>query len=280
MTGTENIPFQFRNWSPSKVSKSKLVVAIDFGTTFTGVAYAHSTTNLLTAGSTLTPEQIRDKITVVRNWPNVQSTYAEKVPSIVAYENSRLIAWGARVKPTHSTQVSHFKLGLQDGARDHYGNSETDESSLGGFLLDPNWKHPLLPDLRPLDYATDYLREVRKYIIDHVFPRDFGQSFLDHQQIKYVLTVPAIWNDKAKDLSRRAAVNAGFTEDDLTMVTEPEAAALYCSTLCHEVNLNNGDCFLICDAGGGTVVCFRSINGANSSGSHLLSTCYPTSVPS
>jgi molecular chaperone DnaK (HSP70) len=253
MTGTELVPFRFQGFR--RPSKSTLVVAIDFGTTFTGVAYAHSTTNLLTT-STLTPEQIRDKITVVKTWPNVQSSYAEKVPSIVAYENGHLVAWGARVKSTHSTQVSHFKLGLQDGARHHYGHSERDESALGGFLLDPNWKHPLLPDLSPIDYVTDYLHEVRNYIIDHVFPRDFGQGFLDHQHIKYVLTVPAIWNDKARDLSKRAALNAGFADEDLTVVTEPEAAALYCSTLCHETDLNEGDCFLICDAGGGTVVCF------------------------
>jgi molecular chaperone DnaK (HSP70) len=214
----------------------------------------HSDANLLGEGPTLTPEQIRDKVTVVKSWPNVQSSYAEKVPSILAYDNGHLIAWGSRVKPTQSAQVSHFKLGLQDGANEHYDISKNDESPLGGFLTDPNWIHPLLPNLHAIDYATDYLREVRTYIIDRVFPKDFGEGFLGRQNIKYVLTVPAIWDDKARDLSKRAAVNAGFREEDLTLITEPEAAALYCSTLCHETDLKDGDCFLICDAGGGTVV--------------------------
>lgn len=253
-TGADDFTSRLGRMNLRNGSKTKLVVAIDFGTTFTGVAYAHSTTNLLTAGSTLTPEQVRDKITVVKNWPNVQSSYAEKVPTVVAYENGKLVAWGARVKSTHSTQISHFKLGLQAGARKHYGTSEKDESALGGFLLDSDWRHPLLPNIQPIDYATDYLREVRNYINEHVFPKNFGQGFLDHQDIKYVLTVPAIWKDKARDQTKRAAMNAGFSEEDLTLVTEPEAAALYCSTLCHEVELKDGDCFLICDAGGGTVV--------------------------
>src|SRR5579864_3174404 len=39
------------------------------------------------------------------------------------------------------------------------------------------------------------------------------------------------------------------------LITEPEAAALYCATLCRQVDLKVGNRFLICDAGGGTVVC-------------------------
>jgi hypothetical protein len=38
------------------------------------------------------------------------------------------------------------------------------------------------------------------------------------------------------------------------MVTEPEAAALYCATICEELELEAGDRFVVCDAGGGTVV--------------------------
>jgi hypothetical protein len=44
----------------------------------------------------------------------------------------------------------------------------------------------------------------------------------------------------------------------LMLITEPEAAALACATLCDEVDLREGDRFLVCDAGGGTVVCIRS----------------------
>ena len=69
-----------------------------------------------------------------------------------------------------------------------------------------------------------------------------------------MVTVPAIWTDKAKDLTRKAALAAGIPDNRLKLITEPEAAALYCATICVEVGLKVGDRFLVCDAGGGTVV--------------------------
>jgi molecular chaperone DnaK (HSP70) len=73
--------------------------------------------------------------------------------------------------------------------------------------------------------------------------------------MSYIITVPAIWSDMAKNLTRKAASRAGFPDDKITLITEPEAAALYCATNSLEVDLYDGDRFLVCDAGGGTVVC-------------------------
>jgi molecular chaperone DnaK (HSP70) len=72
----------------------------------------------------------------------------------------------------------------------------------------------------------------------------------------FVLTVPAIWTDKAKELTVQAATRAGM--ENLVLMTEPEAAATYCATLCAETDLREGDIFLVCDAGGGTVVTLRT----------------------
>jgi len=209
-------------------------------------------------GSSLNPEQIRDKITVIKNWPNALQFYSEKASTTLAYEDGKLIAWGGKVKASHTTIVSYFKLGLQPEAIKHYQGSvkSPDSSSLGGFLNDSNWKHPNLPNKEPVDLAADYLKEIRDYVLKEALPKDFGESFLSNQSFKYVLTVPAIWSDKAKDLTKKAAVRAGIPGDDLELITEPEAAALYCSTLCHEADLKNGDRFLVCDAGGGTVVTY------------------------
>ena len=73
--------------------------------------------------------------------------------------------------------------------------------------------------------------------------------------MSYIVTVPAIWSDGAKALTRQAAIRAGIPEAGLTLITEPEAAALFCATTCVEADLDAGDRFLVCDAGGGTVVC-------------------------
>lgn len=57
---------------------------------------------------------------------------------------------------------------------------------------------------------------------------------------------------------REAAVRAGIVNRDdhperLMLISEPEAAALYCEKKCDQWNLRHGDKFMICDAGGGTV---------------------------
>ena len=106
-----------------------------------------------------------------------------------------------------------------------------------------------------MDYAGEYLTRIIEYITKEEFPKRFGAKFLKNQKMSYIITVPAIWSDKAKEQTKQAALTAGIKMDDLELITEPEAAALYCATLCEEVDLEQGDHFLICDAGGGTVVC-------------------------
>jgi hypothetical protein len=70
------------------------------------------------------------------------------------------------------------------------------------------------------------------------------------------LTVPAIWNDAGKAATRAAAIQAGFLRDEndnrLTLITEPEAAAMFCLKT-GLLNLKIHDAVLIFDCGSGTV---------------------------
>jgi hypothetical protein len=230
-------------------STSTLVIGIDFGTTFTGVAYYHSG-----ASDSKDPKKIAENVNVVKTWPSLAGQNTEKIPTVVAYEGGKPSAWGGTVRFTHKTQVQHFKLGLHERAGAHY-STVTKQSAMGGFLSNPHWKHPDLPQNKEaVDYAADYLTQVRTHIMDTFLPNQFGDVFLRNQQISYVITVPAIWSDKAKHLTSQAASRAGISEENLQLITEPEAAALYCATMCDKVDLNDGDRFVICDAGGGTAV--------------------------
>ena len=242
-----------------------MVVGIDFGTTFTGVAYAQSGSINLALGSS----KIADKVIIIRGWPGANSQ-AEKTPTILSYHTSPP-TWGAKVKTNDGLQVSRFKLGLQENIEDHYSNcvQGLNDELPEGSLSSRYWSHPLLPQKKPLDYVADYLTCVCQYVLNDRLPRQFGSEFLQNQQISYVLTVPAIWSEKAKELTREAALRAGVPRRDLTLITEPEAAALYCATLCNEVDLHIGDRFLVCDAGGGTVVCLSSVF-SDSIGSYIL----------
>jgi hypothetical protein len=253
-SGNLNAPVETR---PVFTPSSDLVIAIDFGTTFTGVAYAHAAG----IGPIMSTDEMRraaDKISVIKSWPNPSNVYAEKTPSVLAY-NKNPPAWGGNVRPIDEPQIAHFKLGLQDDINSLYqhnsGQDGIAESVLGGYLSDHNWRHPELPDKKAVDFAGDYLSRINQYITKEVFPNRYGERFLQNQKLSYIITVPAIWSDKAKQQTREAAVAAGINEDNLTLITEPEAAALYCATLCDEVDLEPGDRFMVCDAGGGTVVC-------------------------
>ncbi|XP_060589195.1 heat shock 70 kDa protein 12A-like [Ruditapes philippinarum] len=84
---------------------------------------------------------------------------------------------------------------------------------------------------------------------------------LTEDDIKWVLTVPAIWNDGAKQFMREAAEQAGIPGSKLKIALEPEAASLYCRYLPvqkgHEQNslasFEPGTKYIVLDAGGGTI---------------------------
>ncbi|CAC5363488.1 unnamed protein product [Mytilus coruscus] len=60
------------------------------------------------------------------------------------------------------------------------------------------------------------------------------------EEIRWVLTVPAIWTDSAKQFMRKGAVQAGIPESKLFIALEPEAASIFCQYLPTE-KLNGAD---------------------------------------
>jgi molecular chaperone DnaK (HSP70) len=67
-----------------------------------------------------------------------------------------------------------------------------------------------------------------------------------------------MWSDRAKNTMRDAAIKAGLIDendhrDRLMLISEPEAAALYCEKKCEQFNLKHEDKFMICDAGGNCI---------------------------
>jgi molecular chaperone DnaK (HSP70) len=239
-------------------SQADLVIGIDFGTTFSGVAWALTGE----AANTTDKNKIAKSVEIIRQWPGSGS--ADKVPTVLAY-NVLPPTWGFPALKTTEQQIAHFKLGLQKDVRKYYSmapvakppssqKSTPAVSVLGGFLNDNNWHHPALKSKTALDFAADYLTGICEYVLKQRLVRVYDPDFLARQQLSYVVTVPAIWGDEARELTRQAAFRAGILRHKLMLITEPEAAACYCATLCKEANLMVGDLFLICDAGGGTVV--------------------------
>ncbi|KAH3717970.1 heat shock 70 kDa protein 12A-like [Dreissena polymorpha] len=72
---------------------------------------------------------------------------------------------------------------------------------------------------------------------------------------KYVVTVPAIWDDNAKQFMREAAINAGIDGHRLKMVLEPEVAPLWYMNAEGNQSVQTvpvGSKYMVVDLGGGT----------------------------
>jgi actin-like ATPase involved in cell morphogenesis len=126
----------------------------------------------------------------------------------------------------------------------------------GNTYIDPINLPPLPPGKSEIDVAADYLFHLRQAMRNQL-QKTLGEVFnREERNIRYYLTVPAIWNDAGKAATRAAAIQAGFLRDEndnrLTLVTEPEAAAMFC-TKTGLLNVKIHDAVLIVDCGGGTV---------------------------
>ncbi|KAK8008221.1 hypothetical protein PG991_010772 [Apiospora marii] len=213
-------------------SDDRLVIALDFGTTFSGIAYCFNN-----PGKKPDPQCIND-------WPGLEGHSQPKVPTVVNYGEGgdADFKWGGQVSQrTVSGNIPRVKL-----------------------LLDPTQQKPVyLPrasrktDLKelskvgkqPVDVAADFMQAIYRHAMNKIRDR-VPKEYFDMCQKQYVLTVPAVWSDKARDLTLKAAKRAEI--HPVRMVTEPEAAAIYTLHM-QERALKPGDAFVLCDCGGGTV---------------------------
>ncbi|KAJ5167408.1 uncharacterized protein N7482_006189 [Penicillium canariense] len=179
-------------------NKAQLIVGIDFGTTFSGVAFAFATNN-----------EAREDI--ITEWPGAGTHTKQKIPTVLYYDQyQKVVGWGPDIAEA----------------------------------------------LAPTGYPKPGVQKLRQAMRAQL-QKTLGEVFTrEERNIRYYLTVPAIWNDAGKAATRAAAIQAGFLRDEndnrLTLVSEPEAAALFCAKT-GLLNLKIGDAILIVDCGGGTV---------------------------
>ncbi|KAF8462032.1 hypothetical protein BDZ91DRAFT_735753 [Kalaharituber pfeilii] len=234
-----------------KLPQNALIMAIDFGTTFSALAW-HNTES--------------GKTHHIRDWPN-QSQSSDKVPTTLSYTSKGTCDWG-HLKST-TNRLEWFKLLLNEGnyttsaellnrleTKGLTGYSEGNKADLANLRTTIR----AIPEgKKPADLAADYLRELYKYgkeRLSEAYPAlrdDLGSD--EGVQIKCCLTVPAIWDDKGKEMTKQAAIDAGISEKHIYMISEPEAAAVHCLTDLDEMkgSLKVGDVYVIVDCGGGTV---------------------------
>jgi len=99
--------------------------------------------------------------------------------------------------------------------------------------------------------VIDYLTNLRKHA-EKIMSTTYGEFLFPKMSREYIITVPAVWDDKAQSKTQYCAQKAGMG-DYAQIITEPEAAGIYALSNIPTVALKKNDTFVLCDAGGGTV---------------------------
>lgn len=213
----------------------RLIVGVDFGTTFSGVAAVYTSTP--------------DDIEIIKTWPGGNGITSDKVPTEIAYDfpansppgTEPTAKWGFQFKPEES-RLRCIKLFL-------------DRSQKLPFYVSPLDTAAQLKRFNKnvVDAVSDYLTQIYIHTMD-TLTRRYGESFMASTKVEFVLTCPAVWSDAAKNTTLQAAERAGMgSRSEIQMISEPEAAAVYTLKAIQPNHLNVGDNFIVCDAGGGTV---------------------------
>ena len=113
------------------------------------------------------------------------------------------------------------------------------------------WQAPEeVPKLSPIEASSQFLQYLRM-VWDSGEAGEQGQFALAEQDV--LLTVPASFDEEARELTRRAAEQAGY--DHFTLLEEPQAAFyawLESQGDAWRQRIKVGDLVLVCDIGGGT----------------------------
>ncbi|KAL4230967.1 Heat shock 70 kDa protein 12A [Mactra antiquata] len=194
----------------SSTKQYLVIAAIDFGTTYSGYAYAF----------------LHD----LRKTDQAENTYAELADDD-EHQNWRFFK---HIKMMLHSRNIHRTTKLQDDQ--------------GKSMV-----------------ALDVFSAAIRYLKDDIMHtlKNRITNILDNE-VKWVITVPAIWNYKAKQFMKEAAVQAGIDARLVCLAHEPEAAAIFCKhvEVCKTEDskgnfklecFKKGSQFMILDLGGGTV---------------------------
>jgi hypothetical protein len=222
------------------------VIGLDFGTTYSGFAYARMEED--------------PYIHVYYDWPLKQNEriYCKTVTGLY-YKRAgpgrlECASWGYSARSEYTEQRSSH-------------NSQGHYLTKFKLLLKPKYDPTQAaviappPPLTRDTVITDYLRCIGGHALA-VLGSHVGDAVFTKDSVLWCVTVPSIWDDNAKQKMRECMVNAGLVDevDAVRVVLEPEAASFHCHEILRrdhvhnkDVSLNVKDKILVVDVGGGTV---------------------------
>ncbi|MEV6695377.1 hypothetical protein AB0M35_28315 [Micromonospora sp. NPDC051196] len=228
----------------------RVVAAIDFGTHGSGYAWA-------VVDSRNDSRSQRD-INDCQVWPDSPRPYPKTLTALLL-RGDEVQEWGHTAEARFGTLVAQgqqdhrfvhgLKMSLRprnDPARER--EAQSDLPGIADRLGDPV---PLI---------SEYLRRLHAVAVADITKNGIYRE----TDIRWCLTVPAMWSEKSMADMRLAAGKAGLPTDSdkLLLVPEPDAAALFCNIAgiggpegedAERGRLRVGSRFVVVDCGGGTV---------------------------
>lgn len=140
---------------------------------------------------------------------------------MLAYNSKgEVTSWGYKIEE-HRHHISWFKLRLSEYGTQKLAEYQPLRAQRLELLLTTFQK-------QPVDVVSDYLRCLWTHATETIKAK-IGQTLWENLAIRIVLTVPAIWDHQAQELTRKSAEMAGLMarkNTTLELIGEPEAAAL------------------------------------------------------
>ncbi|XP_038595391.1 heat shock 70 kDa protein 12B-like, partial [Micropterus salmoides] len=193
-----------------------VVVAIDFGTTSSGYAFSFT--------------QDSEAIHMMKRWEGGDPGVAnQKSPTcLLLTPDLRFHSFGFAARDfyhdldpeesRHWLYFDKFKMKIHSTSD---LTMETELEAVNGRRV------------RAIEVFAHALHFFREHALKEV--KDQSSSVLEGEEIRWVITVPAVWRQPAKQFMREAAYLAGLVSPDcpeqLLIALEPEAASIYCRKL-------------------------------------------------
>nr|XP_054486743.1 heat shock 70 kDa protein 12A-like [Agelaius phoeniceus] len=228
-------------------SESVFVIAIDFGTSYSGYCFC------LASGT----DQIRQVY-----WGAEHGLKTPKTPTSILFNQKQEFEYFGydavmKYKSLPSSQADRWYF-FQNFKMQLYSTNVT----AGMKLKATNGKF-----LPALTVFSESLRFMKEHALNTIKEAS-SQTVYDPEEITWVITVPAIWSAAAKQFMRLAAKEAGIISGmlsrNLIIALEPEAASLWCKQLPQEGFMTDssdkkkfedspGIQYIVVDCGGGTI---------------------------
>ncbi|XP_071126853.1 heat shock 70 kDa protein 12A-like isoform X2 [Mytilus edulis] len=250
----------------NKKKNKLLVAAIDFGTTYSGYA-------CLTKDDFENDKGDNSKIHCP-HWER-EAGLSYKAPTSVLFRpNKTFHSFGFEAEKYYHENsdnidfkewyfYKHFKMKLYTDKDELTQDTIIEDSREAGNRM------------KAVDVFAAVIKYFKDHLLKHFKDRHDDKEYLNNNDIHWVITVPAIWDLKAKQFMKDAALKAGISGDQLTLALEPEAASLYCRKVPVSVEttkdggkaiaaMQNGSQYIVFDQGGGTTdITVHEVTGQN-----------------